>query len=112
MPPSVNGRGGFSLSRQLGLGVARIVIDPRNDDVVYVAVPGHLFGPNPERGLYKTIDGGKTWTLSKFIDNDTGFTDVVLDPNDPNTLYAASYQRRRVPWGFNGSGAGSDSVPT
>ncbi len=87
--------------------IARIVVDPRNDDVVYVAVVGHLFGPNPERGVYKTIDGGKTWTPSKFIDNDTGFTDLVIDPNEPNTLYAASFQRRRVPWGFNGSGPGS-----
>jgi photosystem II stability/assembly factor-like uncharacterized protein len=87
--------------------IARIVIDPRNDDTVYVAVGGHLFGPNPERGLFKTIDGGKTWTRSKFIDDDTGFTDVVMDAHDPNTLYAASYQRRRTAWGFNGSGPGS-----
>ncbi len=87
--------------------IARIVVDPRNDDVVYVAVPGHLFGPNPDRGLYKTVDGGKTWTKAKFIDNDTGFTDVVIDPNKPDTLYAASYQRRRTAWGFNGGGANS-----
>ncbi len=87
--------------------IARIVIDPRNDNVVYVAVLGHLFGPNAERGLYKTIDGGKTWTKSKFIDDDTGFTDVVIDPNRPDTLYAASYQRRRTAWGFNGGGPGS-----
>lgn len=87
--------------------IARIVIDPRNSDVVYVAAVGHLFGPNPERGLYKTADGGKTWTLVKFIDNDTGFTDIAMDPADPRILYAASYQRRRVPWGFNGGGPGS-----
>jgi photosystem II stability/assembly factor-like uncharacterized protein len=87
--------------------IARIVIDPKNDDVVYVAALGHLFGPNAERGLFKTIDGGKTWTKSKFIDENTGFTDVVMDAFDSNTLYAASYQRRRTPWGFNGSGPGS-----
>ena len=57
--------------------IARIVIDPKNPETVYVASPGHLFGPNPERGVYKTTDGGKTWNLVKFIDNDTGFTDIV-----------------------------------
>src|SRR5690349_2655473 len=53
--------------------IARIVIDPKNPETVYVASPGHLFGPNKERGLYKTIDGGRTWTLAKYIDPDTGF---------------------------------------
>ena len=60
--------------------IARIVIDPKNPETVYVASPGHLFGPNPERGVYKTTDGGKTWNKIKFIDDDTGFTDIVLDP--------------------------------
>jgi photosystem II stability/assembly factor-like uncharacterized protein len=87
--------------------IARIVVDPRNSDIVYVAAVGHLFGPNPERGLYKTVDGGRTWTLGKAVDADTGFTDVAIDPSDSKTLYAASYQRRRVPWGFNGGGPGS-----
>jgi photosystem II stability/assembly factor-like uncharacterized protein len=87
--------------------IARIVIDPKDSNVVYVAAVGHLFGPNPERGVYKTIDGGKTWALVKFIDNDTGFTDIAIDPVDSKILYASSYQRRRVPWGFNGGGPGS-----
>lgn len=87
--------------------IARIVIDPKDSNVVYVAVIGHLFGPNPERGVYKTIDGGKSWNLVKAIDPDTGFTDIVIDPSDSKTLYAASYERRRVPWGFNGGGPGS-----
>jgi photosystem II stability/assembly factor-like uncharacterized protein len=87
--------------------IARILIDPRDSNVVYVAAAGHLFGPNPERGIYKTTDGGKTWNLVKAIDADTGFTDIALDPSDSKTLYAASYQRRRVPWGFNGGGPGS-----
>ena len=87
--------------------IARIVIDPKDPNVVYVAVLGHLFGPNRERGLYKTTDGGKTWTNTKFIDEDTGFTDLVMDPVDNKTLYAASYQRRRTSWGFNGGGPGS-----
>src|SRR6185436_10887622 len=57
--------------------IARIVIDPKDPNVVYVAVLGHLFGPNKERGVYKTTDGGKTWSNVKFIDEDTGFTDIV-----------------------------------
>jgi photosystem II stability/assembly factor-like uncharacterized protein len=87
--------------------IARVVVHPKDPNVVYVAAIGHLFGPNKERGLYKTTDGGATWTNTKFIDPDTGFTDVVMDPANPNVLYAASYQRRRVPWGFNGGGAAS-----
>ncbi len=86
--------------------IARIVIDPKDSNTVYVAALGHLFGPNRERGIYKTTDGGKTWSNIKFIDEDTGFTDIAIDPADPRTLYAASYQRRRAPWGFNGGGPG------
>lgn len=86
--------------------IARIVIDPKDPNIVYAAVLGHLFGPNKERGVYKTIDGGKTWTNVKFIDEDTGFTDIAMDASDPKTLYAASYQRRRTSWGFNGGGPG------
>jgi photosystem II stability/assembly factor-like uncharacterized protein len=87
--------------------IGRVVVHPKDPNIVYVAAVGHLFGPNPERGLFKTADGGKTWTNTKFIDNDTGFTDVVMDPSNPNVLLAASYQRRRQPWGFNGGGSGS-----
>ncbi|MCX6544072.1 MAG: hypothetical protein NTV05_06605 [Acidobacteria bacterium] len=87
--------------------IARIVVHPANPNIVYVAVIGHLFGPNKERGLYKTIDGGKTWNNTQFIDEDTGFTDVVMDPKNPELLFAASYQRRRTPHGFNGGGPGS-----
>ncbi len=87
--------------------IARVVVHPTNPNIVYVAAVGHLFGPNKERGLFKTIDGGKTWTNTKFIDEDTGFIDVVMDPGKPDTLYAASYQRRRTPHGFNGGGPGS-----
>jgi photosystem II stability/assembly factor-like uncharacterized protein len=87
--------------------IGRVVVHPKDPNIVYVAAVGHLFGPNPERGLYKTTDGGKTWTNTKFIDNDTGFTDVIMDPSNPSVLIAASYQRRRQPWGFNGGGPGS-----
>jgi photosystem II stability/assembly factor-like uncharacterized protein len=87
--------------------IARIVIDPRTPETVYVAVPGHLFGPNKERGVYKTTDGGKSWDLIKFVDENTGFTDIVIDPSNSNILYAASYQRRRAGCCFNGGGPGS-----
>ena len=87
--------------------IARVVIDPKNPETVYVAALGRLFGPNPERGIYKTTNGGRTWDLVKFIDNDTGFTDIAIDPANSNILYAASYQRRRLGCCFNGGGPGS-----
>jgi hypothetical protein len=87
--------------------IARIVIDPKNPETVYAASPGHLFGPNADRGVYKTTDGGKTWDKIKFIDNDTGFTDIVLDPVNPSIIYASSYQRRRIGCCFNGGGPAS-----
>jgi photosystem II stability/assembly factor-like uncharacterized protein len=87
--------------------IGRMVVHPRNPDVVYVAALGRLWGPGTERGLYKTTDGGRTWTNTKFVDADTGFVDVAIDPESPDTLYAASYQRRRTPFGFNGGGPGS-----
>ncbi len=87
--------------------IARIVIHPKDPNIVYVAVIGHLFGPNKDRGVFKTTDGGKTWSNTNFINDDTGFIDLVMDPKNPNVLFASSYQRRRVPWGFNGGGPGS-----
>ncbi|MBI1873190.1 MAG: hypothetical protein HYS05_04775 [Acidobacteria bacterium] len=87
--------------------IGRIVIDPKDPTIVYVAALGHLFGPNGDRGIFKTIDGGKTWAKVKFVDEHTGFTDIVMDSLDSRTLYAASYQRRRAAWGMNGGGQGS-----
>src|SRR5262245_57414138 len=87
--------------------IARIVIDPRNPETVYVAATGHLFGPNDERGVFKTADGGRTWNRVKFVDRDTGFTDIAMDPANSNILYAASYQRRRSGCCFDGGGPGS-----
>ena len=78
--------------------IGKIVIDPRDSDVVYVAAQGPLWGPGGDRGLYKTTDGGKTWKAVLTISEHTGVTDVVLDPRDPDVLYAASYQRRRHVW--------------
>jgi photosystem II stability/assembly factor-like uncharacterized protein len=87
--------------------IGRIVIHPSNPDVVYVAAAGHLWGPNPERGVFKTSDGGRTWARVLFVNDNTGATDLVMDPKDPQTLYAAMYQRQRKAWGFNGGGASS-----
>jgi photosystem II stability/assembly factor-like uncharacterized protein len=87
--------------------IGRIVIHPANPGVVYVAALGHLWGANKERGVFKTADGGKTWTQSLFINEDTGVVDIAMDPQSPDTLYAAAYQRRRMPYGFNGGGPGS-----
>ena len=87
--------------------VPRIMIHPRNPNVVFVAAQGHLWGPNRERGVFKTTDGGKTWTQVLFINEDTGVNDLRMDPENPDTLYASAYQRRRTPWGFNGGGPGS-----
>ncbi|MCC7053663.1 MAG: hypothetical protein IT355_10370 [Gemmatimonadaceae bacterium] len=87
--------------------IARIVVDPTNSDIVYVASPGHLWGPNPERGLFKTTDGGRTWTPILTRDENTGVVDVAVDPADPRIVYAALYQHRRTPFGFVGGGPGS-----
>ena len=78
--------------------IGRIAIDPKDSNIVYVASQGPLWGPGGERGLFKTTDGGKTWKNILNISENTGVTDVVIDPNDPNTIYCASYQRRRHMW--------------
>lgn len=94
---------GLAETRHIG----RIVIHPQNPDIVYVAAVGHLWGANPERGVFKTTDGGKTWSRVLFADENTGAIDLVMDPGDPRTLFAAMYQRRRTAFGFNGGGPGS-----
>jgi photosystem II stability/assembly factor-like uncharacterized protein len=78
--------------------IGRIAIDPTDSNIVYVASQGPLWGPGGERGLFKTTDGGKTWKNILNISENTGVTDVVIDQNDPNTIYCASYQRRRHMW--------------
>jgi len=84
--------------------IGRVVIHPSDTNIVYVAALGHLWGPNKERGVFKTTDGGVTWTQSLFINEDTGVSDIAIDPQSPNTLYAAAYERRRTVFGFNGGG--------
>jgi photosystem II stability/assembly factor-like uncharacterized protein len=83
--------------------IPRLAVDPRDPDVCYVAALGHLWGANPERGVYKTADGGKTWQHVLKVDANTGACDVVIDPKNPGTVYAAMYARRRTPWSFTGN---------
>lgn len=84
--------------------IGRILIHPVNPDIVYVAALGRLWGPNKERGLFRTGDGGRTWKQVLFVNEDTGAVDAVMDPASPDTLYVSAYQRRRTVFGFAGSG--------
>ncbi len=84
--------------------IGRIAIDPRDSNVVYVAAEGSLWGPTPERGVYKTDDGGKTWKNVLFVSNHTGAADVAIDPEHPDVVYASAYQRERRVWSFIGGG--------
>lgn len=87
--------------------IGRILLHPDDSDVVYVAAMGHLWGPNEERGLYRSGNGGESWERILEVDNQTGAVDVAMDPLNPSIMYAATYQRRRRPWGFHGGGPGS-----
>ncbi|MBP9109211.1 MAG: hypothetical protein KBF83_06620 [Pyrinomonadaceae bacterium] len=89
------------------LAIARVVIHPTNPDIVWVAATGNLWGASPDRGVYKTTDGGKTWAHVLKVNDDTGATELVIDHESPSVLYAGMYQRRRTVFGFNGSGAHS-----
>ncbi len=93
---------GLATSKQ----IARIIVDPMDFDVVYVAALGDLWAAGGERGVFKTTDGGLTWQRVLFVDDDTGATELVMDPGNNKVLYAATYQRRRAQWGMNGGGAG------
>jgi len=87
--------------------IHRIIIDKDNPNTVYVAAIGSPWGEHPERGVFKTTNGGKTWTKSLFVNNKTGAADLVVDPTNPNKLIAAMWEHRRKPWTFNSGGAGS-----
>jgi photosystem II stability/assembly factor-like uncharacterized protein len=87
--------------------IPKIALDPKNDDVAYVAALGHLWAPNKDRGVYKTSDGGKTWQQVLAVDENTGAIDVIVDPSNPMNVYAAMWARRRYPWGFSNGGATS-----
>ncbi|WP_438710641.1 VPS10 domain-containing protein [Aquimarina muelleri] len=87
--------------------IGRIIINPNNKEEVVVGVTGHLYSSNEERGIYKTTDGGATWSKTLFIDNQTGIIDVAFAPNNFNVMYAAAWDKDRKAWNFEGSGSGS-----
>jgi photosystem II stability/assembly factor-like uncharacterized protein len=94
---------GLTDSRQIGA----LIVDPKNPDIVLVAAFGHAFGPNAERGVFRTTDGGKSWTKVLYKDAHTGAIDVSFDPHDSSIVYAALWQARRQPWNFSSGGPGS-----
>ncbi|MEO1259073.1 MAG: glycosyl hydrolase [Bacteroidota bacterium] len=87
--------------------IARIVVHPHNQDIVWAAAMGHSFGPQKERGIYKTTDGGKTWRQVLFIDENTGGADIAINPSNPDELLAATWQLHINTWGLNSGGPGS-----
>ncbi len=87
--------------------IGRIVIHPSNPDIVLVAALGHAFGPQEDRGVYRTTDGGATWDRVLFVDENTGGIDIVMDPNDPDVLFAAMWQIEMRTWGRTSGGPGS-----
>src|SRR5436309_2900751 len=84
-----------------------MAVDPRSADVAFAAVLGHAFGPNPERGVYRTKDGGRTWQQVLKKDEWTGASDVALDPENPHIVFAGLWQARRRPWQLTSGGPGS-----
>lgn len=87
--------------------IGRILIHPEDPNTVFVAALGHLYSPNDERGVYKTSDGGQTWEQVLYVHENAGAVDMILDPQDPNTIYAATWERTRRAWDFLESGEGS-----
>ncbi len=87
--------------------ILRIIIHPKNPDVVWVAAMGHLFGPNEERGIFKTTNGGKTWEKTLFVNNQTGCSDLVMEPGNPNVFYAGMWRLIRTPYSLESGGDGS-----
>ena len=90
-----------------GRHIIRIVIHPRDPNTVWLAVMGHLFGPNQERGVYKTTDGGKTWKRTLFVNEQTGASDLVMEPGNPSVLYAGTWRLIRTPHSLESGGEGS-----
>ncbi|MDE2270359.1 MAG: hypothetical protein KGJ94_00045 [Xanthomonadaceae bacterium] len=102
--------------KYVGLGethvITWILVDPKNPGVVYVGALGHLFAPNPERGVFKSTDGGKTWKKVLYVNADTGVASMAMDPRNPDVIYASMWQVSRTPWGFSSGGPGSGLYKT
>ena len=101
---------GLEDTRQIG----KIIVDPQNAETVYVAALGHQYGPNSQRGVFKSVDGGKSWSSSLFTNADTGAIDMDMDPTAPSTILVAMWQTRRPPWSIYppSSGPGSGLYKT
>lgn len=87
--------------------ISKIVIDPQHPEIIYVAVPGPLWSNSKHRGLYKSTNGGETWEKILYLNEETGVADLLIDPKQPNVLFASSWQFRRKPYAFNSGGNGS-----
>jgi photosystem II stability/assembly factor-like uncharacterized protein len=92
--------------------ISAIVVSPKDPNVVYIAAMGHVFGPNSDRGIFKSTDGGRSWNKVLFVDNDTGAICLSMDPNHPDVLYAAMWQAVRKPWALTSGGPGSGIYKT
>lgn len=101
------GRSWKNVGLKDGRHIIRVVIHPKNPDIVWVAVMGHLFGPNEERGIYKTIDGGKSWKKVLYVNNQTAASDLVMEPNNPSVFYAGTWKIQRTPYSLESGGEGS-----
>jgi photosystem II stability/assembly factor-like uncharacterized protein len=99
---------GLADSSQIG----RVRVHPTNPDIVYVAAIGHPYGPNAERGVFRSKDGGRTWDKVLFVDDKTGAADIALDPADPQVIYATTWQVLRTPWGITSTGPGGGIYKT
>jgi hypothetical protein len=87
--------------------IGRVIVDPRNPDIVLACALGHAYGPQPERGVYRTIDGGATWQRALFVDENTGCSDIAIDPANPRIVYAGMWQLEMHTWGRTSGGPGS-----
>ena len=92
--------------------ISNIVVDPKNPDVVYASSMGHVFKPDPDRGVFKSTDGGKTWNKILFVNDETGAINLVMQPQNPEILYAAMWQAQRTPWSLSSGGPGSGIYKT
>ena len=102
-----NGKNWVNIGLQESHHIGRIILHPKNPDILWVASLGHLYSPSMERGIYKSTDGGKSWQNKLFINEFTGAIDLVIDNTNPDILYSSMWEKDRKAWNFDGSGVGS-----
>lgn len=101
------GRTWTSMGLEKTMNIHRVIVDPNDENIVYVAAMGSVWGPNEERGVFRSGNGGKSWEKILYVSNETGCADLVIDPSNPNKLVAAMWEFGRKPWTFNSGGEGS-----